>query len=85
MYLQDVYKGLEPRVKRGQIKRIRVVQEMAKSVRIDPRFKAFGFQFPVISCGATYAGKKVLGEIPWRRNQIKPILEHTTPTHSNSG
>ena len=64
VYLQDVYKGLEPRVKRGQIKRIRVVQEMAKSVRIDPRFRAFGFQFPVISCGATYAGKKVLGEVP---------------------
>lgn len=64
VYLQDVYKGLEPHVKRGEIKRIRVVQEMAKSVRIDPRLRAFGFQFPVISCGATYAGKKVLGEVP---------------------
>ena len=64
VYLQDVYKGLEPHVRRGQIKRIRVVQEMSKSVRIDPRLKAFGFQFPVISCGATYAGKKVLGEVP---------------------
>ncbi|UCE48997.1 MAG: hypothetical protein JSW47_02425 [Phycisphaerales bacterium] len=64
VYLQDVYKGLEPSVKRGQIKRIRIVQEMSKSVRIDPRLRAFGFQFPVISCGATYAGKKVLGEVP---------------------
>jgi hypothetical protein len=63
LYLQDVYKGLEPHVKRGQIKRIRVVQEMSKSVRIDPSLRAFGFQFPVISCGATYAGKMVLGEV----------------------
>jgi hypothetical protein len=63
IYLQDVYKGLEPHVKRGQIKRIRVVQELSKSVRIDPSLRAFGFQFPVISCGATYAGKKVLGEV----------------------
>ncbi len=63
VYLQDVYKGLEPHVKRGQIKRIRVVQELSKSVRIDPSLRAFGFQFPVISCGATYAGKKVLGEV----------------------
>jgi hypothetical protein len=63
LYLQDVYKGLEPHVKRGRIKRIRVVQELAKSVRIDPSLRAFGFQFPVISCGATYAGKKVLGEV----------------------
>ena len=64
VYLQDVYRGLEPHVKRGQIKRIRVVQELSKSVRIDPSLRAFGFQFPVISCGATYAGKKVLGEVP---------------------
>jgi len=68
VYLQDVYKGLEPHVKRGQIKRIRVVQELSKSVRIDPRLRAFGFQFPVISCGATYAGKKVLGEVPVERD-----------------
>ena len=64
MYLQDVYNGLEPHVKRGEIKRIRVVREMEKTVRIDPKYRAFGFQFPVISCGATYAGKTVLGEVP---------------------
>jgi Hydrazine synthase alpha subunit middle domain len=63
IYLQDVYKGLEPHVKQGEIKRIRVVREMPKTVRIDPEKRAFGFQFPVISCGATYAGKTVLGEI----------------------
>jgi hypothetical protein len=64
LYLQDVYKGLEPHIKRDQVKRIRVVQELSKSVRIDPSLRAFGFQFPVISCGATYAGKMVLGEVP---------------------
>ena len=64
VYLQDVYNGLEPHVKRGEIKRIRVVREMEKTVRIDPSLRAFGFQFPVISCGATYAGKTVLGEVP---------------------
>jgi hypothetical protein len=64
IYLQDVYEGLEPHVKRGDVERIRVVRELQKTVRIDPRYRAFGFQFPVISCGATYAGKQVLGEVP---------------------
>ena len=63
LYIQDVYRGLEPHVGRGEVKKIRVVQEMQKTVRIDPKWRAFGFQFPVISCGATYAGKKVLGEV----------------------
>jgi len=64
IYLQDVYNGLEPYVKHGQVVRIRVVRDMQKQVRIDPGKRAFGFQFPVISCGATYAGKDVLGEVP---------------------
>jgi len=64
LYLQDVYAGLEPHVKRGEVVRIRVVRELAKGVRIDPQYRAFGFQFPVISCGATYAGKRVLGDVP---------------------
>jgi len=68
VYLQDVYEGLEPHVTRGQIKRLRVVREMPKTVRIDPKHRAFGFQFPVISCGATYAGKDVLGEVPVERD-----------------
>jgi hypothetical protein len=62
VYLQDVYQGLSPHVERGEVKRIRVVREMEKAVRIDPDRRAFGFQFPVISCGATYAGKDVIGE-----------------------
>ena len=64
VYLQDVYNGLEPYVKRGEVVAIRVVRELHKPLRIDPELRAFGFQFPVISCGATYAGKQVLGEVP---------------------
>jgi hypothetical protein len=63
LFLQDVYAGLSPWVTRGEVKRIRVVREMEKAVRIDPGLRAFGFQFPVISCGATYAAKNVLGEV----------------------
>ncbi|MBI5835265.1 MAG: hypothetical protein HZB16_23405 [Armatimonadetes bacterium] len=64
MFVEDVYRGLEPVVKRGEVKRIAVVQEMEKPVRTDVANRAFGFQFPVISCGATYAGKKVWGFAP---------------------
>ena len=64
LVLQDVYNGLEPWVRRGEVKTLRVVREMPKTVRIDPGLRAFGFQFPVISCGATYAGKNVLGDVP---------------------
>jgi len=64
IFLQDVYNGLEPFVKRGEVTHVRVVREMEKTVRIDPGLRAFGFQFPVISCGATYAGKTVLGDVP---------------------
>lgn len=59
--LHDVYFGLEPVVKRGEIKRIAVVQEMEKSKLSHVDQRAFGFQFPVVSCGATYAPKRVWG------------------------
>ncbi len=62
--LQDIYRGLEPYVKRGEVKEICVVEEMRKAVRTDVANRAFGFQFPVISCGATYAGKLVWGYAP---------------------
>ncbi|MCZ7640993.1 MAG: hypothetical protein M5U12_36030 [Verrucomicrobia bacterium] len=51
-------------VKRGEVKEICVVEEMRKAVRTDVAHRAFGFQFPVISCGATYAGKLVWGYAP---------------------
>jgi hypothetical protein len=62
--MQDVYRGLEPHVKRGDIKQICVVQEIEKSRRAETQYRAFGFQFPVVSCGATYAPKKVWGYVP---------------------
>jgi hypothetical protein len=64
VFVQDIYRGLEPEVKRGEVKEICVVQEMEKTVLIDLAHRAFDFQFPVISCGATYAGKKVWGFAP---------------------
>ena len=72
VFMQDVYNGLEPHVKRGEIKQIAVVQEVEKSThtpqnnqRLDGpgmrNIAVFGFQFPLVSCGATYAPKKVWG------------------------
>lgn len=72
VYVQDVYNGLEPHVTRGEITQIAVVQEVEKSTHTpqnneDPggngmrNIAVFGFQFPLVSCGATYAAKKVWG------------------------
>ncbi len=70
--LQDVYRGLGPHVRRGEVKQICVVQEIEKStytplIHEVPTGKgyaantAFGYQFPLVSCGATYSPKKVWG------------------------
>ncbi|GHT22264.1 hypothetical protein FACS189419_04560 [Planctomycetales bacterium] len=80
--MQDVYNGLEPTIKRGEVKRIAVIQEIEKPSHSPYEFPkentpykdhpllekmprvsagAFGYQFPVVSCGATYAPKKVWG------------------------
>jgi hypothetical protein len=64
VYLQDVYEGLGEHVQRGEVASIRVVQEVEKPVCVSPSQRAFGFQFPVVSCGATYAPKLVWGEAP---------------------
>ncbi len=72
LFMQDVYVGLEPHVKRGEIKQIAVVQEVEKSTHSPMMNKrpdgtgtrsiaAFGFQFPLVSAGATYAPKKLWG------------------------
>ena len=53
--------GLGDDVPRGSIKQLAIVQEVEKPVGIDPDLRAFGFQFPVVSCGATYAPKKIWG------------------------
>jgi len=62
--MQDVYHGLEPAVPRGTIKQLAVIQEIEKPLSISPDQRAFGFQFPVVSCGATYAPKRVWGYVP---------------------
>ncbi len=78
VYMQDVYNGLEPHVKRGEIKQIAVVQEVEKSTHSPFTNKrpdglgmravpVFGFQFPLVSCGATYAPEEGLG--PGRRGR----------------
>ena len=64
LILQDVYEGLDPCVRRGEVKAIRAVRELLKTVRIDPHLRASVFQFPAISCGATYAARLVLSKVP---------------------
>ena len=72
VFMQDVYHGLEPAVQRGEIKQIAVVQEIEKSTHSPQNnqrpdgpglrnIAVFGFQFPLVSCGATYAPKKLWG------------------------
>jgi hypothetical protein len=59
--VENVYRGLESRGPADKIVEIAVVQEIEKSKFADVSRRAFGFQFPVVSCGATYAPKKVWG------------------------
>lgn len=61
LLVHDVTIGLGDAVRRGEIKRIAVVQEMEKDMRSETSQRQFGFQFPVVSCGATYAPKRVWG------------------------
>ena len=61
LIMHDVRIGLGDTVKPGEIKRIAVVQEMEKDMRAETDKRQFGFQFPVVSCGATYAPKRVWG------------------------
>ena len=59
--MSDVYNGLQPQVDRGTIKQLAVVQEIEKPKRALSQYRTFGFQFPTVSCGATYAPKKIWG------------------------
>ncbi len=61
LLVHDVTIGLGAAVRRGEIRRIAVVQEMEKDIRSETAQRQFGFQFPVVSCGATYAPKRVWG------------------------
>jgi hypothetical protein len=59
--MQDVYVGLEPTIKRGEVKQIAVVYEIEKPAWVPSGSRAFGWQFPAVSCGATFAPKNVCG------------------------
>jgi len=61
LVLQDVRIGLEGHVRPDEVKRIAVIQEMEKDILAGVDKRQFGFQFPVVSCGATYAPKRVWG------------------------
>ncbi len=61
VFMSDVYNGLEPTVRRGEVTQVAVVEEIAKTQFAPVQSRAFGFQFPVVSCGATYAPKKIWG------------------------
>jgi len=58
--MMDVYNGLESDVERGEIKQLAVVEEVEKG-DFAPYKGCFGHQFPLVSCGATYAAKKLWG------------------------
>lgn len=59
--MMNVYHGLPESLTKGSIKKLAIIQEVEKPLGIDPKLRAFGFQFPVVSAGATYAPKKVWG------------------------
>jgi len=61
--VQDVYEGLLPHVKRGEVKQICVVQELPKAGhRSELRQKALdGHQFTTVSGHGTFAAKKIWG------------------------
>ncbi len=63
LYLQDVYNGLEPQVQRGEVKQLAVVQELSRALISSPGIyrPLYEFQRVLVSCGATYVPKKVLG------------------------
>ena len=63
LYLQDIYNGLEPHVQRGEVKQIAVVQEVTRALITSPGIHRplYDFQRMLVSCGATYVPKQVLG------------------------
>jgi hypothetical protein len=65
VYIQDVYNGLEPYVRRGEVRQIAIVQELRRTLIDSPGIQrpAFDFQRVLISCGATYVPKKVWGYV----------------------
>ena len=68
VFMQDVYVGLEDDIakgtlKRGDIKQIRVVEGLGKSNKGSQSQRAFCWQFPVVSAGATMEPKKTVSVV----------------------
>ncbi len=66
--MQDVYIGLEKELangllKRGDIKQIRVVEAQGKTNKGSQSRRAFCWQFPVVSAGATMEPKKTISVV----------------------
>ena len=62
LVLQNVHRGLEDGCRRGEVKRVAVVEELIKHAsNFDRNRFSNGFQVTAISAGATYAPKKVWG------------------------
>ncbi|MBK1789560.1 PD40 domain-containing protein [Persicirhabdus sediminis] len=66
--MQDVYIGLEQElekklIKRGDIKELRVIELLAKDNKGLQRKRAFCWQFPVVSGGATMEPKRTLSRV----------------------
>ncbi len=72
VFIADVYRGLEPQVKRSEVRQIAVVEEIPKSTFTPIIWNvpsehgivqnwAFGFKFPAVSCGATWSPRKIWG------------------------
>jgi hypothetical protein len=89
VYMQDIYVGLEDEIakgtlKRGDITQIRVVEGLGKSNKGSQSQRAFCWQFPVVSAGATMEPKKTLsvinveadGSAMFEVPAMKPVFFH---------
>lgn len=68
LVMQDVYLGLEEElaaglIERGEIKQIRVVEGLGKNNKGSQSQRAFCWQFPVVSAGATMEPKKTISVV----------------------
>jgi len=87
MTMQDIYIGLEVElasglIQRGDIKQIRVVEGLGKNNKGSQAQRAFCWQFPVVSAGATMEPKKTISIVEVEEDgsamfdipAMKPIL-----------
>lgn len=96
LYLRDVYEGLGPTVRRGEIRQIMVIEEGSKPVRSTSieQLNAPGFSFrgPVTSCGAAFSTKTVWGVVDvdedgsaaFRVPANRPLFFHALDEHGRT-